>query len=113
MTDTPFDPQGRDPDGLQMARAALHLSACFRRGRGQPPAARGAVPYLYILVSATIHYVGPAFATQQFTAVTPLGVAWLRIASAAILFAAWRRPWRTLRGAAPREWLLNDALGGT
>jgi inner membrane transporter RhtA len=26
-----------------------------------------------------------------------LGVAWLRIASAALIFAAWRRPWRTLR----------------
>lgn len=23
-----------------------------------------------------------------------LGVAWLRIASAAVIFAAWRRPWR-------------------
>ena len=27
---------------------------------------------------------------------TPLGVAWLRIASAALVFAPWRRPWRTL-----------------
>ena len=26
----------------------------------------------------------------------PLGVAWLRIASAALIFAVWRRPWRTL-----------------
>ena len=25
---------------------------------------------------------------------TPLGVAWLRIAAAALVFAAWRRPWR-------------------
>lgn len=113
MTDTPFDPQGRDPDGLQMARAALHLSARFHRGRGQPPAARGAVPYLYFLVSATFHYVGPAFATLLFAAVAPRGVAWLRIASAAILFAAWRRPWRTLRGATPREWRLIGALGVT
>ncbi len=28
--------------------------------------------------------------------VEPLGVAWLRIASAAVIFAAWRRPWRGL-----------------
>jgi inner membrane transporter RhtA len=29
-----------------------------------------------------------------FVHVAPLGVAWLRIASAAIIFALWRRPWR-------------------
>jgi len=28
--------------------------------------------------------------------VPPLGVAWLRIVSAAVVFAAWRRPWRVL-----------------
>jgi inner membrane transporter RhtA len=31
-----------------------------------------------------------------FALVEPLGVAWLRIASAALIFALWRRPWRTL-----------------
>ena len=31
-----------------------------------------------------------------FTRVDALGVAWLRIASAALVFAAWRRPWRLL-----------------
>ena len=31
-----------------------------------------------------------------FALVPPLGVAWLRIAAAAAVFAAWRRPWRTL-----------------
>jgi inner membrane transporter RhtA len=30
-----------------------------------------------------------------FARVDVLGVAWLRIASAALIFAAWRRPWRT------------------
>jgi inner membrane transporter RhtA len=30
-----------------------------------------------------------------FARVGVLGVAWLRIASAAVIFAAWRRPWRT------------------
>ena len=60
------------------------------------PAAAGArlPPQLYFVVSAVFHYLGPAFAVLLFAHVEPLGVAWLRIASAALLFAAWRRPWR-------------------
>jgi inner membrane transporter RhtA len=34
-----------------------------------------------------------------FAQVDVLGVAWLRIASAALVFAAWRRPWRLFLGA--------------
>jgi inner membrane transporter RhtA len=45
------------------------------------------------------HYLGPAFAVLLFARVAPLGVAWLRIVSAAIVFAAWRRPWRGLANA--------------
>ena len=41
------------------------------------------------------HYLGPAFAVLLFARVEVLGVAWLRIASAALIFAAWRRPWRS------------------
>src|SRR6266498_3247324 len=44
--------------------------------------------------SAVFHYLGPAFAVLLFAHVTVLGVAWLRIASAALIFALWRRPWR-------------------
>ena len=54
----------------------------------------GAPPHLYFLVSAVFHYLGPSFAVLLFARVQVLGVAWLRIASAAIIFAAWRRPWR-------------------
>jgi inner membrane transporter RhtA len=54
-------------------------------------------PYGYFLVSAVFHYLGPAFAVLLFTRVDVLGVAWLRIASAALVFALWRRPWRFLR----------------
>jgi inner membrane transporter RhtA len=36
-----------------------------------------------------------------FARVDPLGVAWLRIASAGVIFAAWRRPWRALRACGP------------
>ncbi len=51
-------------------------------------------PQLYFMVSAVFHYLGPAFAVLLFARVDVLGVAWLRIASAAAIFALWRRPWR-------------------
>lgn len=55
---------------------------------------RRAPPESYFAVSAVFHYLGPAFAVLLFARVEVLGVAWLRIASAALIFAAWRRPWR-------------------
>jgi inner membrane transporter RhtA len=54
-------------------------------------------PQLFFVGSAIFHYLGPSFAVLLFARVDPLGVAWLRIASAGVLFAAWRRPWRALR----------------
>jgi len=51
-------------------------------------------PQLYFVVSAVFHYLGPAFAVLLFARVDVLGVAWLRIVSAALIFALWRRPWR-------------------
>jgi inner membrane transporter RhtA len=54
-------------------------------------------PEAYFVGSAIFHYLGPAFAVLLFARVGPLGVAWLRIASAGAIFAAWRRPWRHLR----------------
>jgi inner membrane transporter RhtA len=60
-------------------------------------------PHLYFLVSAVFHYLGPAFAVLLFARVDVLGVAFLRIASAAAVFALWRRPWRALAGAARRR----------
>lgn len=54
-------------------------------------------PHAYFVVSAVFHYLGPAFAVLLFARVDVLGVAWLRIASAALVFAVWRRPWRTWR----------------
>ena len=36
-----------------------------------------------------------------FARVGVLGVAWLRIATAAVVFAAWRRPWRLVRNLTP------------
>jgi inner membrane transporter RhtA len=54
-------------------------------------------PQLFFVGSAIFHYLGPSFAVLLFARVEPLGVAWLRIASAGVIFAAWRRPWRALR----------------
>jgi inner membrane transporter RhtA len=56
----------------------------------QPP------PQVYFVGSAIFHYLGPSFAVLLFARVDVLGVAWLRIASAAVVFALWRRPWRVL-----------------
>ena len=54
-------------------------------------------PHLWFVVSAVFHYLGPAFAVLLFARVDVLGVAWLRIAAAALVLAAWRRPWRAVR----------------
>jgi inner membrane transporter RhtA len=53
-------------------------------------------PHVYFVVSAVFHYLGPAFAVLLFSRISVLGVAWLRIAAAGVVFAAWRRPWRAL-----------------
>ncbi|WP_308121062.1 EamA family transporter [Paractinoplanes bogorensis] len=49
-------------------------------------------PYLYFVVSAVFHYLGPALAVLLFARIDALGVAWLRILTAAVVFAVWRRP---------------------
>jgi inner membrane transporter RhtA len=51
-------------------------------------------PLWFFLISAIFHYLGPAFAVVLFQRVAPLGVAWLRIATAAAIFALFRKPWR-------------------
>jgi inner membrane transporter RhtA len=53
-------------------------------------------PQSYFAASAVFHYLGPSFAVLLFARVDVLGVAWLRIASAALVFALWRRPWRVI-----------------
>jgi inner membrane transporter RhtA len=71
-------------------------------------------PHAYFLVSAIFHYLGPALAVLLFAHIAPLGVAWLRIVSAAVVFAVWRRPgrlWRLWREATPRIRRLLIAFG--
>ena len=63
----------------------------------------------YFVVSAIFHYLGPALAVLLFARIEPLGVAWLRIAAAGLIFWLWRRPLRTWRslGPATRRLLLG------
>jgi inner membrane transporter RhtA len=68
-------------------------------------------PHLYFVGSAVFHYLGPAFAVLLFVRVDPLGVAWLRIISAAVVFAIWRKPWRRIAGLDPETRRLLLELG--
>src|SRR5215218_1667956 len=70
-------------------------------------------PHLFFMVSAVFHYLGPSFAVLLFQHVGVLGVAWLRIASAALVFALWKRPWRVLAEGERRTRVLVVGLGVT
>ena len=65
-------------------------------------------PQAFFGVSAVFHYLGPSLAVLLFARLDVLGVAWLRVASAAVVFALWRRPWRSVRtlGRGSRRTLL-------
>jgi inner membrane transporter RhtA len=71
----------------------------------------GLPPVSYFLTSAVFHYLGPSFAVLLFAHVAVLGVAWLRIAAAAVVFALWRRPWRLLRTLTAAQLRVLLALG--
>jgi inner membrane transporter RhtA len=75
-------------------------------------AAEAVPPHAWFGVSAVFHYLGPSFAVLLFPVVGVLGLAWLRIATAALVFAPWTKPWRTFARSAPRERVLLLALGG-
>jgi inner membrane transporter RhtA len=75
------------------------------------PLVESAPPHVYFAGSAVFHYLGPAFAVLLFARVDPIGVAWLRIASAGAVFAVWRRPWRRIRGLRAGTWRLVLAFG--
>ncbi len=74
-------------------------------------AAKNIPPHVWFGISAVFHYLGPSFAVLLFPAVGVLGVAWFRIASAALIFAPWTKPWRTIREADPGTRLLLVGLG--
>jgi inner membrane transporter RhtA len=68
-------------------------------------------PVSFFLVSAIFHYLGPSLAVELFAHVDVLGVAWLRVVTAAAVFAGWRRPWRLYVRLAPSQRLVMLALG--
>lgn len=98
---------------LEVAWYGLSLDGARSRRPHHQEAPPQIPPHAFFLISAVFHYLGPAFAVLLFTRVDVLGVAWLRIAAAALVFATWRRPWRlwrTLSGSHRRDML---ALGAT
>src|SRR5215475_5968543 len=87
-----------------------------RAGRVTPPGpvARTVArmpPTSFFLISAVFHYLGPSLAVLLFAHVAAPGVAWLRIASAAVVFALWRRPWRIFTAASSGQRLVFAGLG--
>jgi inner membrane transporter RhtA len=68
-------------------------------------------PHAFFLASALFHYLGPSFAVLLFDRLAPLGVAWLRIATAAACYALWRKPWRYARALPSAERWVVAALG--
>lgn len=70
-----------------------------------------APPHFWFVGSAIFHYLGPSFAVLLFPYVDVLGVAWLRIASAAFIFAIWTQPWKILRAANREVVMLLLLLG--
>src|SRR5690242_1401298 len=104
-------------DGCDYATAMKLAPLRAVRHRGAPAASvvdNRVPPHAYFVVSGVFHYLGPAFAVLLFAHLEPLGVAWLRIASAAAVFAAWRRPWRYYHGLPPSAkgnvWMLGAVL---
>jgi inner membrane transporter RhtA len=74
-------------------------------------AANLAPPHAWFGVSAIFHYLGPSFAVLLFPSVGVLGVAWVRIATAAAIFAPWTAPWRTIAKADGQTRRLLIGLG--
>ena len=80
------------------------IPAVGRRIAALPPAS-------FFVVSAIFHYLGPSFAVLLFAHLSVLGVTWLRIASAAVVFAVWRRPWRRVAILTIRQRWVLAAMG--
>lgn len=68
-------------------------------------------PHVWFSISAIFHYLGPAFAVLLFAQVGVLGMAWLRIATAALIFAPLTRPGTVFARADRSSRLLLLALG--
>jgi inner membrane transporter RhtA len=91
-----------------MTHAGVALREPLSRRRS---AWRDVPPHAYFVVSALVHYLGPAFAVLLFARLDVPSVAWLRIATAATTFALWRNPWSVVRDASASLRLLLVAFG--
>ena len=80
-------------------------------GPGLAGLANALPPHVWFCVSAVFHYLGPAFAVLLFAEVGVLGMAWLRIATAALIFAPLTRPWRVFMRANRAQRRLLLAFG--
>jgi inner membrane transporter RhtA len=98
-------------DVVQSRAAPVALSADESVGRHSPMGLDRLPPHWFFVVSAVFHYLGPSLAVLLFTRVDVLGVAWLRIASAACVFGVWRRPWRKISRMTARQAVIIVALG--
>lgn len=91
------------------------MARAVRRSSIVPVAGAGVAdripPHAFFLVSAVFHYLGPAFAVLLFQHVAVLGVAWLRVGSAAATFAIWRRPFRVFVESSAEQRLTLIVLG--
>src|SRR6202023_428666 len=89
-------PAATPPAATPSGTLAVTSAAGPTVGGAAAPSGVGAKvpPQTWFLISAVFHYLGPSFAVLLFPAVGVLGVAWFRIASAAVIFAVWRRPWQ-------------------
>jgi inner membrane transporter RhtA len=94
----------------EVTHAALASNGAQQGQRGTRVLTR-LPPTSFFFVSAVFHYLGPAIAVLLFARVSPLGVMWLRIATAAAVFALWRRPWRVLHGLDRHQLAVLVGLG--
>ncbi|MDX8439367.1 EamA family transporter [Mesorhizobium australafricanum] len=92
--------------------AASQAAADARPALAGPARLANALPpHVWFCVSAVFHYLGPAFAVLLFDRVGVLGMAWLRIATAALIFAPLTRPWRVFARTDRAQRLLLLAFG--
>jgi inner membrane transporter RhtA len=82
---------------IETVRRPLAIPSPLAAGASVGQRVAALPPQAYFVGSAIFHYLGPAFAVLLFARVDPLGVAWLRIVTAGLVFAIWRKPWRALR----------------
>ncbi len=93
---------------LPSGSAADHAAMSRQIAAPSHPLVDRLPPHAWFVVSALFHYLGPAFAVLLFARLDALGVAWLRIASAALVFLLWCRPWRAwCDGTARTRWLIG------